>query len=92
MREPFLDHFFKPQAVAVVGASPREASIGFTLVNNLKKGGFPGKIYPINPKHEEILGLKTYASLAAVQAPIDLAIIAVPIKGAPPFQPVIGPP
>ena len=83
MREPFLDHFFKPQAVAVVGASPREASIGFTLVNNLKKGGFPGKIYPINPKHEEILDLKTYASLAAVQAPIDLAIIAVPIKGAP---------
>jgi acyl-CoA synthetase (NDP forming) len=51
VREPFLDHFFKPQAVAVVGASPREASFGLTLVNNLKKGGFPGKIYPINPKH-----------------------------------------
>ncbi len=83
MTEPFLDHFFKPQAVAVVGASPREASIGFTLVNNLKKSGFPGKVYPINPKHEEILGLKTYPSLAAVQAPIDLVIIAVPIKGVP---------
>ena len=91
MREPFLDHFFKPQAVAVVGASPREESIGFTLVNNLQQGGFPGKIYPINPKHEEIIGLKTYATLAAVQAPIDLAIIAVPIKGVPAILKECGP-
>ncbi|MGC2433342.1 MAG: CoA-binding protein, partial [Desulfobaccales bacterium] len=91
MTEPFLDHFFKPQAVAVVGASPREASIGYTLVDNLKKGGFSGKIYPINPKHEEILGLKTYPSLAAVQAPIDLAIIAVPIKGVPAILKDCGP-
>ena len=50
---------------------------------NLKKDGFPGQIYPIDPKHEEILGLKAYPSMAAVGAPIDLALIAVPIKGVP---------
>ena len=83
MRDHILDYFFNPQAVAVIGASPKEQTIGFTLVNNLRKDGFQGHIYPINPKHEEILGLKAYPSLAAVQAPIDLAIIAVPIKGVP---------
>lgn len=83
MRTHFLDHFFKPQAIAVIGASPKEHTIGFTLVDNLKKDGFQGHIYPINPKYEEIMGLKAYPSLTAVQAPTDLAIIAVPIKGVP---------
>ena len=52
LRKPVLDYFFKPGAIAVIGASPRELSIGFTLLANLKKEGFPGPIYPINPKHE----------------------------------------
>jgi len=67
----------------VVGASPREGSIGFTLVNNLKEGGFKGRIYPINPRHDEILGLKSYPSLTAVRESIDLAIIAIPILEVP---------
>ena len=69
LRKPVLDYFFKPGAIAVIGASPRESSIGCTLLTNLKKDGFPGPIYPINPKHEEILGLKAYPSIAAVGAP-----------------------
>jgi len=56
MGRHILQKFFKPKAVAVVGASPREGSIGFTLVNNLKQDGFKGHIYPINPKHPEVLG------------------------------------
>ena len=83
LRKPALDYFFKPGAIAVIGASPREGSIGCTLLTNLKKDGFPGPIYPINPKHEEILGLKAYPSIAAVGSPIDLAVIAVPIQGVP---------
>ena len=83
MERHILQKFFKPQAVAVVGASPKEGSIGFTLVNNLKRDGFQGDIYPINPKHGEILGLKAYPSVTAVGAPIDLAVIAVPILGVP---------
>ena len=83
MERHILQKFFKPQAVAVVGASPKEGSIGFTLVDNLKRDGFQGEIYPINPKHGEILGLKAYPSVTAVGAAIDLAVIAVPILGVP---------
>ncbi len=83
LRKPVLDYFFKPGAIAVIGASPREGSIGCTLLTNLKKDGFPGPIYPINPKHEEILGLKAYPSIAAVGSPVDLALIAVPIREVP---------
>jgi acetyltransferase len=82
-KRPLLDSFFKPRAVAVVGASAREGTVGHILVKNLKGGGFPGPIYPINPKAEQILGLKVYPSLAAVQARIDLAVIAIPIQGVP---------
>ena len=77
LQKPILDYFFKPEAIAVVGASSREGSIGFTLLDNLKKDGFTGPIYPINPKHDEILGYKAYPSVTAVGSPIDLAIIAV---------------
>ena len=83
LKKPALDYFFKPGAIAVIGASPRESSIGRALLTNLKQDGFPGPIYPINPKHEEILGLKAYPSIGAVGSPIDLAVIAVPIRGVP---------
>ncbi len=83
MKKPVLDYFFSPEAVAVIGASPKKGSIGFTLLDNLRRDGFTGPIYPINPNHEEILGLKTYPAITDVGAPIDLAIIAVPILGVP---------
>ena len=80
MRRHILDKFFQPESIAVVGASPKENSIGRILVENLQKDGFPGSIYPINPKHGEILGIPAFASVSAVGAAIDLAIIAVPIR------------
>lgn len=83
MTKHILNKFFQPEAIAVVGASPKENTIGWTLVNNLQRGGFPGQIYPINRKYQEILGLPAYPSVTAVNAPIDLAIIAVPILGVP---------
>jgi acetyltransferase len=83
MKRHIINKFFQPEAIAVVGASPREQSIGYTLVDNLTRDGFPGQIYPINPKHEEILGLKAYPTVTAVGSPIDLAIIAIPIQGVP---------
>ena len=83
MERHILQKFFKPQAVAVVGASPKEGSIGYTLVDNLKRDGFQGDIYPINPKHGDIQGLKAYPAVTAVGAAIDLALIAVPILGVP---------
>ncbi len=83
MRQHILDKFFNPDAVAIVGASPKENSIGRILLENLQRDGYPGRIYPINPKHDEILGLPAFASVTAVPDSIDLAIIAVPIEGVP---------
>lgn len=83
MKKPLLDCFFKPKSVAVIGASRAEATVGRFLVDHLKEGGFPGAVYPINPKYPEIQGLKAYPAIAAVGAPIDLAVIAIPIRDVP---------
>jgi len=72
-----LEKFFNPKTVAIVGASTREGKIGHILVKNMLKYGYKGRIFPINPKASEILGLKTYTSLKTVNEPIDLAAIAV---------------
>ncbi len=68
----------KPGSVAVVGASRKPGSIGSALVANLRRSGFSGALYPINPKAGEIEGLAAHASLAALGAPVDMALIAVP--------------
>ena len=83
MDKNLLDAFFKPESVAVVGASTREGSVGHILVDNLRDGGFHGQIYPINPKAPEVQGFKAYPSLSAVGAPVDLAVICIPIQGVP---------
>jgi acetyltransferase len=83
MEKKILDKFFKPESVAVVGASTHAGHVGYILVDNLQKGRFAGQIYPINPKATEILGIKAYPSLTEVGAPVDLAVICIPIKGVP---------
>ena len=83
MHNHILDKFFQPESIAIVGASSKENSIGRIIIENLHKDGFPGGIYPINPKHGEILGIPAFPSIAAAPAGIDLAIVAVPIQGVP---------
>ena len=56
-----LDMFFNPQSVAIVGASENPRKLGYQVLSNLIESGFKGRIYPINPKAKEILGLKCYA-------------------------------
>ncbi len=73
-----LEKFFRPRSVAVVGASRKPGKVGHDVVENLLDFGFKGQIFPINPKAEEILGLKCYPRLTEVPEEIDLAIIAVP--------------
>ncbi|TLN22407.1 CoA-binding protein, partial [bacterium] len=75
-----LNGLLRPKSVAVVGASATPGKIGFTVMENLLKDGYKGKIYPINPSAAEILGLKAYASIADVPDSIDAAIITVPAK------------
>src|SRR4030042_5987797 len=83
MRKSSLDAFFKPEAVAVIGASEKENTIGQALMRNLLRDGFPGRIYPVNRKYQEIQGLPAYPLVTDVKEPIDLAIIAIPIRDVP---------
>ncbi len=69
---------FSPEAVAVIGAREKEGSVGRTILENLRTGGFKGAIYPVNPKRHRILGLRAYPSIESVPQSIDLAIIATP--------------
>jgi acetate---CoA ligase (ADP-forming) len=71
----------QPKTVAIIGASTTPGKIGYTVVENLIKGGYDKKnIYPINPTATEILGLKVYPNIAAVPVDIDAAIVTVPAK------------
>ncbi|MGD0218533.1 MAG: bifunctional acetate--CoA ligase family protein/GNAT family N-acetyltransferase [Desulfobaccales bacterium] len=83
MKKILLDCFFKPESVAVIGASEKEGSVGSILVQNLVRGGFPGSIFPVNRNYAQIHGLTTHAAITALPAPADLAIIAIPIKDVP---------
>lgn len=78
-----LDALFLPKSVAVIGAKDDEGSVGSTIVQNLKSGGFKGNIYPINPKRKEVWGLKCYPSIIAVPQPVDLAVIVTPAATVP---------
>jgi acetate---CoA ligase (ADP-forming) len=78
-----LDAFFKPDSVAVIGASRDPEKLGYAVVSNLKEAGFPGRIYPINPKADEILDLEAYPSVLDVPGSIDLAVIVIPYRFVP---------
>jgi acetyl coenzyme A synthetase (ADP forming)-like protein len=69
---------FHPRAIALVGASERPGSIGAALLDNLKQHGFQGAIYPVNPHASTLADLPVFATVQAIGAPVDLAIIAVP--------------
>jgi acetate---CoA ligase (ADP-forming) len=78
-----LDALFKPRAVAIIGASIKELSIGNVITRNLQTYGYKGDIYPINPSAPDIQGIRAYKSLEDVPGPIDLAHIIIPSKFVP---------
>jgi len=78
-----LDALFKPGAVALIGASVKELSIGNVIIKNLLRYKYTGPVYPINPKVNEIRGLKAFPSILDVPGEVDLAHIVIP----PPFVP-----
>ncbi|MFA6814041.1 MAG: CoA-binding protein [Candidatus Pacebacteria bacterium] len=71
---------FQPQAIAVIGASSREKTVGNDVVKNLVNQGFAGKIYPINPKIDQLYGLKVYHDIKDLDQKIDLVVVAIPAK------------
>ena len=78
-----LDKIFNPQNVAIIGASDVEGSVGYAIVKNFTQMGYTGKVFFVNNRKPEILGVKTYLTVDQVSEPIDLAIIATPAKTIP---------
>ena len=76
-----LDPFFAPASIAVIGATEANPSVGRTILSNL--AAFAGKIYPINPKRDAVLGRKALPAIGAVPEPVDLAIIVTPADTVP---------
>ena len=73
-----MNRIMKPDAVAVIGASPEDGKIGNSVMKNLINGGYQGAIYPIHPKVPEVLGRKAYKSVKDIAGPIDVAVFAIP--------------
>lgn len=70
-----MDKFFEPKSVAVIGASAKKGKIGYQILKNILECNV--KVYPINPKRKEILGVKCYKSIEEIDDDIDLAVIAI---------------
>jgi len=75
-----LQTFFNPKSVAIIGASRQKGKVGYEILVNLIAGGYAGKIYPINPKADEIEGLKVYPDLPSIGETPDLVIVIVPAQ------------
>lgn len=77
-----MDFFFKPDGIAVIGATPNPLKGGHAILKNITTG-YRGNIYPINPKYQEIEGLPCYPSAGAIPGPVDLAIVFTPANQVP---------
>jgi len=82
LRSTNLERLFRPGSVAVIGASADPARIGGRPIRYLREAGFDGPIYPVNPKRDEVQGLRSYASVSAIGAPVDAVVVAVPAAAA----------
>jgi acetyltransferase len=78
-----LDPLFRPESVAVVGASASPGSVGSILMRNLMANPFGGAVYPVNPRRRAVHGVHCYPRVADLPEPIDLAIIATPADTVP---------
>jgi acetyl coenzyme A synthetase (ADP forming)-like protein len=75
-----MKRIFSPAGIAIIGASGDPSKLGYSTVRNIIDGGYKGKIYPINPKADEILGLKCYRSVQEIPGKVDVAVIVIPAK------------
>ncbi len=75
-----LDKMFKPESVAVVGASNSEGKVGYIVLSNIINDGFKGKVYPINPKDDEIQGIKAYKNVSDLPEVPDLVVVCIPSR------------
>ena len=75
-----MKQLFQPDGIAVVGASSNPGKAGFVAIRNMREKGYPGKVYPVNPKETEILGYPCSPSLAEVEGHVDLVVLIMPSR------------
>jgi acetyltransferase len=73
-----LDQTLAPSSIALIGASPREGSVGHVVLRNVVAGGFTGRVYPVNLKYDEIGGIKCYRRIAELPEVPDVAVVMIP--------------
>lgn len=78
-----LKSIFEPSSVAIIGASREAGKLGYAVLKNILDAGFKGKVYPVNPKADEILGLKCYPSIKDVPGEVELVVVIVPARFTP---------
>lgn len=78
---PLPKEILNVSSIAVIGASPEPSKVGYAVLRNLLS--FPGAIYPVNPKHQQILGRNVYPTLGAIRNKVDIAVIVLPGKHVP---------
>ena len=80
---PEIDRMFSPRTVALIGATDKEGTVGEATLKNLLIGKGKHSVFPVNPAHETVAGLKCYPNIAAIPEHVDLAVIATPAKSVP---------
>ncbi len=79
-----LSTIFEPKSIAVIGATSNPRSVtNVTFLRQLIDFGYPGRIYPVNPHADQVLGLTAYASIGDIPEPVDYAVCAIPAPAAP---------
>lgn len=76
-----LEYAFKPNSIAVIGASRNETKVGFKVIQGLRKCGYEGELYPINVKATEVAGIPAYQNIKDVPGDVDLAFVSLPATG-----------
>ncbi len=77
----FQKDFLNPKSIAVIGAANDPARIGGRPIDYLKRFGYQGQVYPVNPKYKEVMGLPCYPDVRSIPGPVDMAIVALPAAG-----------
>jgi len=78
-----LNRIFKPENIAVIGASVKETSVGHAIMKNLLNADFQGNVFPVNLKYSEVLDRRCYHYIGRIAEKIDLAVITTPARTVP---------
>ncbi len=78
-----LQKIFEPKSIAIIGATTKTDKVGYVITRNLLDGAYQGGVYPVNPKYDEVLGLKCYKSILDIKGRVDCALIAIPADAVP---------